>query len=501
MILLYHKIYLESPSAWWVDADNFYRQMYELQNKKVVLLDDYDPSADSQVVITFDGIYKNVLEYAAPILNKFNYPFELFIVGDYVGKDNQFDDKEPYAKLATIDDLAKLVQMGGRLQWHTKTHPDMSGFQDISEIKQEISVPQHLLAIDPKGFKWFAFPYGNYTPELLPEVKKRFRGSLACHQGDHTDKYTLKRQIVTNESRFTSSTVAVIVPSYNYGAFLVEAIESVLRQTILPDEVLIADDCSDDSTQEIAMNYQSKYPELIRYCRNHINLGVVRNFSKAVGLTSSDYIALLGADNRFLSNYIEETKKVLDSSDKIGIAYTDFALFGPRAKLLYDSFYGDLKGEAKTRHFIINFPEWDKHSKQSLAKRNFIHGSSMYKRKAYEEAGGYKEDTQNPEDYDLFLRMIKNGWEAKKAHGTFLEYRQHSRDQRNIELATYSELMFYKERYRELLDEKKRLSTSLLYKMLIPLIFCEKAYFLFKQAGAKALFTRALAFLKRKLVK
>ena len=71
MILMYHKVFLESPTVWWVDADNFIGRC-ELKYKTIVYLDDYDPDNPNHVVITFDGCYKNVLEYAVPILKKFS---------------------------------------------------------------------------------------------------------------------------------------------------------------------------------------------------------------------------------------------------------------------------------------------------------------------------------------------------------------------------------------------------------------------------------------------
>ena len=57
----------------------------------------------------------------------------------------------------------------------------------------------------------------------------------------------------------------------------------------------------------------------------------MKNFNKAVTMAKGDYICILGADNRFRSDYIEKTAEVLDSDDRIAIAYTDFAMFGPRA--------------------------------------------------------------------------------------------------------------------------------------------------------------------------
>jgi len=72
------------------------------------------------------------------------------------------------------------------------------------------------------------------------------------------------------------------------------------------------------------------------YERNKKNLGIVKHFNKAVSLINTDYVSILGADNRFRSDYIEKTAEVLDSDDKVAIAYTDFAFFDLRAKLAYE---------------------------------------------------------------------------------------------------------------------------------------------------------------------
>ena len=134
MILMYHKVAPTSPTMWWVAVDEFYRQLHELQNRKVVYLDEYDPDDPLQVVISFDGIYRNVLQYAAPLLKKFNYPFELFVTGDYLGLTNEFDSVEPRAEFADHDGLKKLVRMGGRLQWHSRSHANLKEVHDLSLI-------------------------------------------------------------------------------------------------------------------------------------------------------------------------------------------------------------------------------------------------------------------------------------------------------------------------------------------------------------------------------
>ncbi|MNP03995.1 putative glycosyltransferase EpsE [compost metagenome] len=234
-----------------------------------------------------------------------------------------------------------------------------------------------------------------------------------------------------------------------------------MRQTFLPDEILITDDCSEDNTQEIALAYVDKYPDLIKFNRNTTNLGIVQNFNKAVSLTKSDYICFLGADNRFRSDYLERTSEILDLNPRVGIAYTDFALFGPRARIVYDSFYEEWKGSIKYNEFyIINFPEFDTNAIETIKEgKNFIHGSSMYRREAFEEVGGYLQESTVPEDFNLFSRMISKGWLAKRVNQPLLEYRQHSQNQANNKMISYAELAFYKDAYKKsnlLVEDKEK---------------------------------------------
>jgi glycosyltransferase involved in cell wall biosynthesis len=448
---MYHKVDLETPTMWWVSVDQFYRQMLELKSKQVVYLDDYDLNNSDHVVITFDGIYKNILKYAAPILRDFNYPFELFITSDYIGIDNTFDTVEPLAQFADLQDLTSLVNMNGRLQWHTKSHVDLTTDSQDVDIVSELDVTQNLIELDPHGFRWFAYPYGNFNQEILGAVQDKFSGAVSCHQGNNSNIYCLNRQTVTNESTFSQAKIAVIIASYNYGSFLVEAIESVLRQTRLPDEILISDDASTDNTYEIATAYQKKYPNLIKTNKNEKNLGIINHFNKAIRLTNSAYITILGADNRYRSDYIEKTAEILDSSDKLGIAYTDFALFGQRSKLVYETFPEEKRGAVKLdKFYIINFPNFNEESRQHLLEvGNFIHGSSMFKREAFEQVGGYIQFTGLPEDYALFKRIIESGWQAQRSPLPLLEYRQHSRYQTNIQLGSFGELQFYKNLAKE----------------------------------------------------
>ncbi|MEG1024028.1 MAG: glycosyltransferase [Flavobacterium sp.] len=482
MILMYHKIHPDTPTMWWVSVNEFYRQMVELSSRKIVYLNDYDSENKDHVVITFDGIYKNVYEYALPILKHFNYPFELFLTSDYLDSDNSFDKVEPLADFTNSFELLKLVEGGGRLQWHTRSHPNLKEVLDLDFIVNELEIPDEIRKLDKDGFEWFAYPHGEFNDLVLNEVKLRFKGALSCNQGNGVDNYQLNRLTVEDDTSLTDNKITCIIPCYNYGSFLIEAVESVLKQTIVPNEILISDDCSTDETQIIAEEYTRRYPKLIRYNRNEINLGIVNHFNKAIKMTTGDFVFFLGADNKLISNYVEELMKILAQDKKTGIAYSDYAFFGPRAKLTYEGLSETSQGGiVSSSHFKVFFPETKSRDEllDVLRESNIIHGSSMFRREAYESVQGYIQ-TKMPEDYNLFKRIVEKGWNAKKASNTNFEYRQHSNAQANNVLTLQNKMIFYRNSYLNLKKQKQDYENSRVFKFSFMfykvIVFVKKNY-------------------------
>ncbi|MDP1527462.1 MAG: glycosyltransferase [Rhodocyclaceae bacterium] len=471
MILMYHKISPNAPTMWWVDVDSFYRQLHSLRNRKVVYLDDYDSADATQVVITFDGVYRNVLQYAAPLLKHFGYPFELFVTSDYIGKDNEFDTPEPFTEFASQSELKQLINMGGRLQWHSRSHANLGKTNDRELIRRELDIPCNVRQLDSSGFKWFAYPHGTFNDLVLDCLRtSHFIGGLSCHQGSDNNRLCLNRMTVTTDTCLSTTSVSVVIACYNYGIYLIEAVESVLRQTVAPQEILISDDASTDDTPIIMEMLAKRYVKLIRTHRNERNLGIIEHFNKALSMTSGDYICFLGADNRFRSDYLERTVELLDAQPEAAIAYTDFALFGERAALIAADFSEHYPVTTKGGRFhIVKFPEFDDESRRTLLKkRNFIHGSSLFRRRAFFEAGGYASST-GPEDWFLFRRMIESGWSAVRSPYPLLEYRQHSRDQANVRLVSELALSYYKDECKRLGNEISRIKKTVSWRVTAPL--------------------------------
>ena len=113
--------------------------------------------------IGFDGVYYNVFENRDVLENKSGI---LFIMGNFIGKDNTFD-LEYVPKLEKYCDCSELNELTNKydfeLGWHTWNHPDLTKLTR-SEIIEEITPPFKM--------KYFAYPYGNFNQLVIDCVKE-----------------------------------------------------------------------------------------------------------------------------------------------------------------------------------------------------------------------------------------------------------------------------------------------------------------------------------------
>src|SRR3954466_6893882 len=113
--------------------------------------------------------------------------------------------------------------------------------------------------------------------------------------------------------------VSVCIDSYNYGRFLPEAIDSVLRQTFQDFEIVISDDRSTDDSFEIARRYGEK-DSRIRATQTSQNLGMIKNRNAGLALARGDYVKTLHADD-FLctTDALEKMVAVLDGNRAVSL--------------------------------------------------------------------------------------------------------------------------------------------------------------------------------------
>jgi glycosyltransferase involved in cell wall biosynthesis len=115
-------------------------------------------------------------------------------------------------------------------------------------------------------------------------------------------------------------TVSIAMATYNGTRFIAQQLESFTRQTVLPSELVITDDCSTDDTLALIAAFAARAPFPVRVERNAKQLGFRANFMKAAGLCQSEFIAFADQDDVWLPDKLE-TCLAAFTDDDILLAY------------------------------------------------------------------------------------------------------------------------------------------------------------------------------------
>ncbi|MBL8266076.1 glycosyltransferase family 2 protein [Steroidobacter sp.] len=118
-------------------------------------------------------------------------------------------------------------------------------------------------------------------------------------------------------------TITVIVPTYNCGRFIAESIQSILAQTLQPEEIIVVDDGSTDDTEQVVGTFTDPR---IRYIRQQ-NAGVSVARNTGLSAARGEYIAFLDADDRWRPTFLEKLHGVVSHDSKLVCAFANFIRF------------------------------------------------------------------------------------------------------------------------------------------------------------------------------
>lgn len=113
--------------------------------------------------------------------------------------------------------------------------------------------------------------------------------------------------------------VSIACRCYNAEKTIAEAVDSVLTQTYKNWELIICDDNSTDSTQEIIKNYNDPR---IKYYRNTKNIGVIGNLNKVISLCTGQYVSILDGDDYYFPNKLEVQVEYLNKNPDCGAVFS-----------------------------------------------------------------------------------------------------------------------------------------------------------------------------------
>lgn len=200
--------------------------------------------------------------------------------------------------------------------------------------------------------------------------------------------------------------VSVLMGVYNAADTVERAMNSLLRQTFSPLEILVCDDASTDGSLGVLRALQERHPDKIRLLQNAENQGLGATLNTCFAHATGDYIARMDADDVSLPMRIQQQADFLES-------HPAFAMVGCNAeKFDEQGIYGELRypKAPQPRDFLWNNP--------------FLHPSMLIRAAVLRELGGY--DPRNwckrCEDYELWMRLYAAGYRGYNLPDILFQY-------------------------------------------------------------------------------
>lgn len=225
--------------------------------------------------------------------------------------------------------------------------------------------------------------------------------------------------------------VSVVIPCYNDGRYVVEAVQSASAQE--PCEIVVVDDGSDDPhTLEVLSALSADSVRVI----SQANSGLSAARMAGVHATVARYVFPLDADDRLLPGALAVLADVLDGRPEVGAAWGDLESFGAR-QCLYPT--------------LPDLDPW------RLTYLSEVPVSTLLRRSALLSVGGWDMGS-GYEDWDLFMKLAERGWTGARVSRTTLHYREHAQGRMYVESrARHDELCArLRERHPALFRSRRR---------------------------------------------
>lgn len=188
-----------------------------------------------------------------------------------------------------------------------------------------------------------------------------------------------------------SPLVSIDLCCYNGEAFLEQAIESICAQTYKNWELVVVNDGSTDSSEDIVSRYQSTRLPIIYHRQANTGLGRARN--KAIELSRGEFVAFIDQDDVWMPDKLEKQVALFAGRAELGLVFSDAVAVFPSGREQRHGRQVHLYRGRVLRELVLS---------------NFIPCSSVIiRRTVLEEVGGVNPSFGQVEEYDLFIRVAE----------------------------------------------------------------------------------------------
>jgi glycosyltransferase involved in cell wall biosynthesis len=186
--------------------------------------------------------------------------------------------------------------------------------------------------------------------------------------------------------------LSVIMPAYNVAGYIVDALDSLRRQTFDDFEIVIVDDGSTDATRAVIDRFTAAHPDLAPriVVIGQANAGPSAARNRALDAAQARYVGFLDADDRWQPDKARQHVALLDARPDVDLTFSWFRFVADDGS--------DLQEVYAPRPRVLNG--------ETLLRKNIIHtGTVVARRTAIERAGRFDPSLSRYEDLDLWLRV------------------------------------------------------------------------------------------------
>jgi len=275
--------------------------------------------------------------------------------------------------------------------------------------------------------------------------------------------------------------VSVIIPAYNYGRFIADAICSVLEQTRPASEIVVVDDGSTDDTGAVVAAFGNQ----VKYVRQE-NSGVCAARNHGVGESTGELIALLDADDIWEPTNLEKQIARFEADPSLGLVHCGMREFDDDTGMTIDVYLEGAEEEA-ARNLLL----WERPAVN-------VSGSAVtVRRNAFDAVGGFDTRMKVGEDWDFCYRVacrFKVGFVPEP----LVNYRSHrSAAHRDVREMERGMSLFYEKAFAngdaEVLKLKRR-ALGNFHRVLAGSYFQSHDYAQFLSHAARSILNRPAAF-------
>ncbi len=254
--------------------------------------------------------------------------------------------------------------------------------------------------------------------------------------------------------------LSVALASYNGERYIREQLDSIARQTRLPDELIISDDASVDATADIVLGFAQNAPFPVRFQRNSERLGSTRNFESAIRACNGGIIFLCDQDDVWYPDKVAIIEERFNNASNLGAVFTEADIVDQDLHPLRQKLWSASKFSPKEQAQVAG-PD----ALGVLLRHPVVTGATMAFRSIYRDL---VLPIPEPEIiwHDAWISLLISATSSLDALPTSLiAYRQHDANQIGIRRDNHGEncaalygprTLFYGSAHRRLLESKKR---------------------------------------------